>query len=69
MSGSSGYDIRWGILRESKDMLYEQWRVHCDIERKRADMENRSPAPVPAPTSDDITKLAEQLYVFIKKKD
>jgi hypothetical protein len=66
---SSGYDIRWGVLKDSKDMLYEQWRMCCDVEFRRADVENRAPLPIPAPTSDDITKLAEKLYSFVKKKD
>lgn len=66
---SSGYDIRYNVLRDAKDMLYEQWRMHCDMEFRRSDFENRSPTPVVAPTSEDIVKLADSLYAFVKKKD
>ena len=66
---TSGYDIRYGVLKDAKDMLYEQWRMNCEMEFRRSDIESRAPMPVTAPNSDDIVKLADSLYAFVKKKD
>ena len=38
---ASGYEIRHALLSQAKDMLYEQWHMAMDVERKKAEIENR----------------------------
>lgn len=66
--GTSGYEIRHALLSQSKDMLFEQWHAEMEVERLRADRENRAPNPIPAPSVQDIKATAEQLYEFVQNK-
>jgi hypothetical protein len=64
----SGYEIRHSLLSQAKDMLYEQWHMAMDVERQRAERENRAPENIPAPSLKEIKATAESLYEFVQNK-
>ena len=63
-----GYEIRWGILQEARNMLTEQHHLKQDNENARAAHEDRAPELIPAPTVQEIKALAEELYDFVQRK-
>jgi hypothetical protein len=65
---ASGYEIRHSILNEAREMSYEQWHKAMEIEQVSAEFEKRVPRLLPAPTLDEIKKLAEGLYEFVQTK-
>ena len=65
---ASGYEIRHALLSQAKDMLYEQWHMAMDVERKKAEIENRAPVLIQAPGLYEIKNAAESLYEFVQKK-
>lgn len=65
---STGYDIRYNILAQAKDMLFEKWHKAMDLEEIAADLEKRPPKLIPPPTVDEIKATAESLYDFVQKK-
>ena len=64
----SGYEIRWGILQEARNMLTEQYHAKQDNENARAAHEDRAPELIPSPTVQEIKALAEELYDFVQRK-
>ena len=65
----SGYEIRYNILRDARDMLFQEWILKCDIHRRNCDLANKQIETMPsAPSVDDILARAEDLYDFVCKK-
>lgn len=64
----SGYEIRWSILQEAKNLLTEQHHLKQENENNKAAHEDRAPELVPAPTVREIKALAEELYDFVQRK-
>ncbi len=64
----SGYEIRHSLLSQAKEMLYEQWHMAMEVERLRAERENRAPDNIAAPSLKDIKMTAESLYEFVQNK-
>jgi hypothetical protein len=68
MANSSGYDIRHSLLEKAKDMLFDEWHAKRETEAASATFENRGQVHVPAPTVEEVKKMAESLYEFVCKK-
>lgn len=66
--GTSGYEIRYALLSEAREMLYEEWYAAMEVELGTATFENRPPKAIPAPSLFDIKAAAESLYEFVQKK-
>lgn len=79
---SSGYELRYEIVRDAKDMLYEKWRMDCELalrayetvkERWRSKGQEDVDFPqvvLPEPPSNEqIVLKASELYEFVKKRD
>jgi hypothetical protein len=49
---ATGYDIRYNILNDAKNILFEKWHEQCNLLRRNADLE----------------ALAEELYEFVQRK-
>ena len=65
----SGYEIRYSILRDARDMLFQEWTVKCDTHRRNCDLANKQIETMPAaPSVDDIIARAENLYDFVCRK-
>ena len=66
---STGYDIRYNLLNDAKNMLLEQWHEECSTLRHNA---NLAQVPLgsspPVPTAAQIKALAEELYEFVQSK-
>ena len=67
---STGYDIRYNILRDAREHLMEEWRAKMELAREEAEGDPpRHVKIIPVPTAEDIKKLAEELYEFVQCKD
>jgi len=79
---NSGYEMRYSIVRDAKDMMYEQWRLDCESVFKMHDLlverwrsrgsvdEDLPHVKLPDPPSiDQIITKAGEIYDFVKKKD
>ena len=77
---SNGYELRYNILRDARDILFEEWREVCNNKRHMWDVRrdanfNQNDFEVEelvlpsAPTSADIIAKANELYSFVKIKD
>ncbi len=65
----SGYEIRYNILRDARDMLFQEWILKCDIHRRNCDLANKQIDTMPgAPSVDEIIARAEELYDFVCRK-
>jgi hypothetical protein len=65
----SGYEIRYSILRDARDMLFQEWTAKCDTHRRNCDLANKQIEIMPAaPSVDDIIARAEYLYEFVCRK-
>jgi len=64
----NAYEIRHAILNEARDLLSHGWSVRVDNERAAAQVENRSPAFISPPTTEEIKRTAEELYEFVCRK-
>jgi hypothetical protein len=65
----SGYEIRYNILRDARDMLFQEWTAKCDIHRRNCDLANKQIETMPeAPTMEAILRRAEELYEFVCRK-
>ena len=65
----SGYEIRYNILRDARDMLFQEWTAKCDIHRRNCDLANKQIEDMPAaPSVDQIIARAEELYEFVCRK-
>ena len=64
----SGYEIRYNLLNDARNMLYENWHLSCDTIRGNAQLKNESVSKMPEPpTASDIKSLAEDLYEFVQR--
>ncbi|MBP04574.1 MAG: hypothetical protein CMA72_07330 [Euryarchaeota archaeon] len=52
------FELRYQVLRDAKDMMYEQW--HANRDKSTFDT---------APTAKEIKDLAAELYEFVSKRD
>jgi len=67
---STGYDIRYNILRDAREHLLEEWHAKRELAREASDTDPPKPVKfIPIPTADEIKKLAEELYEFVQCKD
>lgn len=65
----SGYEIRYNILRDARDMLFQEWQMKCDIHRRNFDLAKSHIDEMPeAPTINEIILRAEELYDFVCRK-
>jgi hypothetical protein len=65
----SGYEIRYNILRDARDMLFQEWILRCDVHRRNCDLAQKQIESMPeAPSVDDILERAEELYEFVCRK-
>lgn len=66
---ATGYDIRYNLLNDAKNMLFEQWHEECSTLRHNANlMQKPLGAYPPVPTAAQIKALAEELYEFVQRK-
>jgi hypothetical protein len=66
---ATGYDIRYNLLNDAKNMLFEQWHEECSTLRRNADLDRQPLGSFPpAPTASQIKALAEELYEFVQRK-
>ena len=65
---ASGYEIRHSLLCEARGMAYEQWHAAIAVEQRTAELENRAPKNIPAPSVDEIKNIAESMYEFVQNK-
>jgi hypothetical protein len=66
---ATGYDIRYSVLNDAKNILFEKWHEQCSLLRRNADLECRLLEPYPpAPSAAEIKALAEELYEFVQHK-
>lgn len=66
---ATGYDIRYNLLNDAKNILFEKWHQECGVIRRNADLGQRQLEPLPpAPTAAEIKALAEDLYEFVQRK-
>ena len=52
------FELRYQVLTDAKDMMYEQWHANRDKGKF-----------YPAPTAKEIKELAAELYEFVSKRD
>lgn len=66
---ATGYDIRYNLLNDAKNILFEKWHEECSRIRRNADLGQRQLEPLPeAPSAAAIKALAEDLYEFVQRK-
>ena len=66
---ATGYDIRYNILNDAKNILFEKWHEQCSLLKRNADLERRLlEIYPPAPSAAEIKALAEELYEFVQRK-
>jgi hypothetical protein len=66
---ATGYDIRYNVLNDAKNILFEKWHEQCNLLRRNADLARSLLEPYPpAPTAAEIKALAEELYEFVQRK-
>lgn len=66
---ATGYDIRYNLLNDAKNMLFEQWHEECSTLRHNAAVAQLPlPSYPPVPTAAQIKALAEELYEFVQRK-
>ena len=66
--GKNAFELRWEILKEARQILYENWyargdRVQVDDTRNCA-----GPPTTDPPTFEEIRELALKMYEFVQKK-
>lgn len=64
--GMSPYELRFNLLRDAQNMLYQQWHSRFNLEEKIATAEGRTMRDIPPPTADEIKALAKNLYEFVQ---
>ena len=66
---ATGYDIRYSLLNDAKNMLFEKWHHEVETHRYNATSKNEVMGQLPAsPTAAEIKALAEDLYEFVQRK-
>jgi len=64
--GMSPYELRFNLLRDAQNMLYQQWHSKFNLEERIAAAEGRTMKDIPPPTADEIKALAKNLYEFVQ---
>lgn len=64
--GSNAYEIRNQVLSDAKDIVLSDWHYRCDLERQTASLEQRPAKAIDRPSVEEILKVAEGLYAFVK---
>ena len=67
---ATGYDIRYNLLNDARNMLFTEWHQKCEVTRRNYDLKQsvidiEMPA---APSAAQIKALAEDLYEFVQRK-
>jgi hypothetical protein len=66
---ATGYDIRYSLLNDAKNMLFEKWNQEVNALRYDANSKQSVIGQLPAsPTAAEIKALAEDLYEFVQRK-
>ena len=66
---ATGYDIRYSLLNDAKNMLFEKWNHEVATHRYNANSKQSEMGRLPAsPTAAEIKALAEDLYEFVQRK-
>ena len=63
------FELRYALLTDARNTLFEQWHAKRDLETLRASVENRAPNDIEAPTASEIKAYATDLYTFVSKRD
>lgn len=64
------FEIRTEILNMANDYLYNQYTLNLELTQRLIEEGKKTLDDLPRlHTPDDITKLAEQFYEFVKTKD
>ena len=63
------FELRYSLLSDARNTLFEQWHAAMNLEEIRANAENRAPNAIPAPTAAEIKAYATDLYEFVSKRD
>lgn len=64
--GSNGYEIRNRLIDNAKDLILSDWHYRCDLERQNASLEQRPAQYIERPPVNEILRVAEELYSFVK---
>lgn len=64
--GMTPYELRYNLLRDAQNMLYQSWHSKFQVEERVATAEGRPMHPVPPPTANEIKALAKTLYEFVE---
>ena len=63
------FELRYSLLSDARNTLFEQWHAARELEESRARAEGRAPNTIPAPTAAQIKAYATDLYEFVTKRD
>ena len=66
---SNGYEIRQQLFSEARDTLLQEWHFKRELEMENSRREDRPASFIPAPTVAEITRVASEMYDFVKRKD
>lgn len=64
--GMTPYELRYNLLRDAQNMLYQSWHSKFEVEERVATAEGRPMKCTPPPTADEIKALAKNLYEFVE---
>ena len=65
----SGYEIRYSLLNDARNMLYEKWHQDIELIRRNHDIDRKPIESMPnPPTAAQIKALAEELYEFVQRR-
>jgi hypothetical protein len=59
--------IRFELLKEARQHLFEAWRAAVELENFLAEMEQRSPRAIPPVTAEEVLSLAETYSGWVEK--
>jgi len=62
------YELRFNLLRDAQNMLYQNWHSKFQLEEKIAHAEGRTMREIPPPSAEEIKALATSLYAFVQDK-
>lgn len=64
--GMNPYELRFNLLRDAQNMLYQNWHSRFQVEERVATAEGRAMKCPSPPTADEIKALAKNLYEFVQ---
>lgn len=62
---ANAFELRSRMIEQAKDILLTDYHQKMDIAREKARLSSIPPEYVNPPTSEDILKLAHELYSFV----